>query len=59
MECCCEGCRARSKDPLKFTKIIKKQVGEVKYARILNNGNLLIGCSSEEQVGKALKMLGE
>lgn len=46
----------RSLDPLKLTKIIKKQVGKVKYARILNDGNLLIGCSSEEQIGKALKM---
>jgi len=43
-------------DPLKLTKIIKNQVGEVKYARILNDGNLLIGCSSEEQIGKALKL---
>lgn len=46
----------KSLDPLKLTKIIKNQVGEVKYARILNDGNLLIGCNSEEQVGRALKI---
>ncbi|TDH16307.1 hypothetical protein EPR50_G00018610 [Perca flavescens] len=46
----------KSLDPFKLTKIIKNQVGEVKYARILNDGNLLIGCNSEEQIGRALKL---
>ena len=43
-------------DPLKLTEIIKNQVGDVKYARILNDGNLLIGCNSEEQIGRAVKL---
>ncbi|XP_067275529.1 uncharacterized protein [Pseudorasbora parva] len=43
-------------DPIKLTKIIKEQVGEVKYARILGDGNLLIGCSNERQMEKAKKM---
>ena len=46
----------KSLDPLKLTKIIKNQVGEVKYARVLNDGNLLVGCNSEEQIERALKM---
>lgn len=39
-------------DPLKLTNIIKAQV-EVKYARVLGDGNLLIGCSSEKLMEKA------
>ncbi|XP_041927035.1 uncharacterized protein LOC121690512 [Alosa sapidissima] len=46
----------KSIDPINLTKIIKNQVGEVKYARILSDGNLLIGCVSEEQVGRAEKL---
>jgi len=34
-------------DPLKITKIIRTQVGEVKYAIVLRDGNLLIGCNTE------------
>lgn len=40
-------------DPLKLAKIIKNQVGELSFARVLNDGNLLIGCKSEEQCRKA------
>lgn len=43
-------------DPLKLTKIIKAQIGEVKYAKVLGDGNLLIGCSSGKQIEKAKKM---
>lgn len=43
-------------DPLKLTKIIKEKVGEVKYARILGDGNLLVGCNNEIQVEKGKKM---
>lgn len=43
-------------DPLKLTKIIRGQIGEVNHAKVLGDGNLLIGCSSEEQVVKAKKM---
>lgn len=37
--------------PFKLTKIIRGQVGEVRYARILEDGNLLIGCNTRQQVG--------
>lgn len=43
-------------DPIKLTKIIKNQIGEVKYARVLGDGNLLIGCENEIQLDKAKKM---
>lgn len=43
-------------DPLKMTKIIKTQVGEIKYARVLRDGNLLIGCNSVSQCEKAQKL---
>ncbi|XP_045913420.1 uncharacterized protein LOC123975742 [Micropterus dolomieu] len=43
-------------DPLKLTKIIREKVGEVKYARILGDGNLLVGCNNEVQMEKAKKM---
>lgn len=48
-------------DPLKLTKIIRAQVGEVKYARILGDGNLFIGCNSDAQIDKAktLAMVGK
>ncbi len=36
-------------DPIKLTKIIKEQIGEVKYARILGDGNLLIGCNTKSK----------
>ena len=44
-------------DPLKITKIIRAQVGEVKYAKVLGDGNLLIGCNTETQVEKAREMV--
>lgn len=43
-------------DPLKLTKIIKARIGELKYARVLGDGNLLIGCSSEKQMEKTKRM---
>lgn len=42
--------------PLKLTKIVRDCIGEVKYVRVLGDGNLLVGCSNEEQVGKAKKL---
>jgi len=44
-------------DPLKITKIFRTQVGEVKYAKVLGDGNLLIGCNTKTQVEKARKMV--
>ena len=43
-------------DPLKLTQIIQRQVGEVRYARVLGDGNLLIGCNTEEEVEKVKKL---
>lgn len=43
-------------DPLKLTQIIRRQVGEVRYASVLGDGNLLIGCNTEEEVQKEKKM---
>ena len=47
-------------DPLKITKKKPKKrarVGEVKYAKVLGDGNVLIGCNTETQVDKAKKMV--
>ena len=46
----------KAMDPLKLTKILKNQVGAVNNAKVLDDGNLLIGCISEEQVVKAMKL---
>ncbi len=35
--------------PVKLTTILKNQVGDVKMANILRDGNLLIMCVNEEQ----------
>lgn len=43
-------------DPVKLMKIIRNQVGEVKFARVLNDGNLLIGSSSEGQIERVQKL---
>lgn len=48
---CFEGERVTKTDPLKLT-----QVGEIKYARVLRDGNLLIDGSTEAQTEKAKKM---
>lgn len=39
-------------DPLKLTTILRGQVGEVRYARVLGDGNLLVCCRDEGQVKK-------
>ena len=36
-------------DPLKLTKILRGQVGEVKYARVLGDGNLLIDVETKSR----------
>lgn len=41
-------------DPQKINKI-RAQIGEVKYARVLRDRNLLKGCNSENQVKKGKK----
>lgn len=47
---------AKQTDTLKLTKIIRRLVGKVKYARILGDRNLLIRCLTEVQVEKAKNM---
>lgn len=39
-------------DPLKLTTTLREQVGEVRYARVLGDQNLLVGCGDEGQVKK-------
>lgn len=43
-------------DPLKLTKILRGQVGEVRYAIVLGEESLLIGCTEDSQTEKAKKM---
>ena len=43
-------------NPIKLTAILKRLVREVKYARVLGDRNLLIGCKMEVQVEKAKKI---
>lgn len=51
-----EGERGENKvDLLKLTQIIRGEVGEVKYGRILGDGNLRIGCNTEQQAEKSKK----
>ncbi|XP_014891407.1 uncharacterized protein LOC106949576 isoform X3 [Poecilia latipinna] len=53
-----EGDGVKKIDPLKLTKALKAHIGEIKHAKILRDGNLLIGCNSEGQVEKAKKLGG-
>lgn len=43
-------------NPLKLTKIINRDIGNVEFAKVLSDGNLLVGCNNEEQANKALKV---
>lgn len=43
-------------NPLKLTKIINKDIGNVEFAKVLSDGNLLVGCNNEEQANKTLKI---
>ncbi|CAL8303150.1 unnamed protein product [Arctogadus glacialis] len=47
-------------NPLKLTKELTGKCGVIKFARVLGDGNLLIGCSDELQVvlTKQLTMVG-
>lgn len=38
---------AKKIGPVKQTKVLREQVGEIKFARVLDDGNLLIGCKDE------------
>ncbi len=41
---------------LKLTKIINREIGNIEFAKVLSDGNLLVGCNKEEQANKALKL---
>ena len=43
-------------NPIMLTKAIHKAVGEVKNAKVLRNGSLLIFCRSSMQQGKAIRV---
>lgn len=43
-------------NPIKLTKIINRDIGNIDFAKVLSDGNLLIGCNKEDQANKALKL---
>ncbi|CAJ1066432.1 uncharacterized protein LOC113119923 [Xyrichtys novacula] len=43
-------------NPVHLTKAINKQVGDVKSARVLHNGALLIFCRDSAQLGRAIRV---
>jgi len=51
-----EGTTFREWNPIQLTKGLSKEIGEVRSAKILRDGQLLIFCKSEEQCKKAVKM---
>lgn len=51
-----EGATFGEWNPIKLTKAINKLLGEVKNAKILRNGSLLIVCRNKVQKEKALQM---
>lgn len=36
--------------------MINKSIGNIDFAKVLSDGNLLVGCNNEEQASKALKL---
>lgn len=42
-------------NPLKMTKVLNTAMGNIDFAKVLQDENLLIGCNKEEQAAKALK----
>lgn len=43
-------------NPQKFTKALNKAVGMIHFAKVLQDRNLLVGCSKEKQVTKPLNL---
>ena len=43
-------------NPIQLTKSIHKLVGEIKNAKVLRNGSLLIFCRDSAQQGKAIRL---
>lgn len=42
--------------PTAISRDLKKKLGEVEFAKILRDGNLLIKCKSEEEKNKAMQI---
>lgn len=51
-----EGTSFSEWNPIRLTKVINKEIGEVRSAKILRNGSLLIMCRDGGQQGKALRI---
>ena len=43
-------------NPLKLTKMLNRSIGNIDFAMVLPDGNLLVGCNKEEQASKVLKL---
>ena len=43
-------------NPLVLTSTLAKVIGDIQYAKVLGDGNLLVKCANGEQVEKALKV---
>lgn len=46
-------------NPLLLPTALAAKMEEIQYAKVLNDGNLLVRCKSEEQTDKALKEIGK
>lgn len=42
--------------PITLTNHLKKSIGDIKIAKVLHDGALLVICKDEEQKGKAVKL---
>ncbi len=51
-----EGDSFGSMTPIQLTKSLNGEIGEIKSAKVLRNGALMIMCKNERQQGKAIKM---
>lgn len=51
-----EGASFGDWNPIQLTKSISKEIGEVRSAKILRDGSLIIICKDGEQQGKAIKI---
>ncbi len=43
-------------NPFVLTKHLASKKGEILYAKVLNDGNLLVNCANEDQFEKAIKV---
>ncbi|XP_067281993.1 uncharacterized protein [Pseudorasbora parva] len=43
-------------NPMQLTKSLNREIGEIKSAKVLRNGALLVVCKDERQMGRAIKI---